>query len=73
MRLQAASGEMEIHEVEGIYHMKLGQRKISSPSLVEELGEESLMPETDPLPNRERKVDMRSLHATRLGFSWQPR
>jgi hypothetical protein len=36
--LLAASAEMEMHEVEGIYHMKLGQRKISSPGIVEELG-----------------------------------
>ena len=36
--LQAASEEMEMHEVEGIYHMKLGQRKISTPGFTKALG-----------------------------------
>ena len=38
MGLQAASAEMEMREVEGIYHMKLGQREISSPGSVKAIG-----------------------------------
>jgi len=34
-----------MHEVEGIYHMKSGRRKISSPSIVEELGRSALQRE----------------------------
>jgi|RhiMethySRZTD1v2_1073278.scaffolds.fasta_scaffold07267_7 hypothetical protein len=36
---------VEMHEVEGIYHMKSGRRKISSPSIVEELGRSALQRE----------------------------
>lgn len=46
--LQGAA-EMEMHEVEGIYHMKLGQRKISSPSITEALGGMVVYPETQAL------------------------